>query len=118
MVKSIPAASNTVESIAFSPDGTGSLRFRQWRRSAMGCSVSENPAISLRESSGPYSVQEVTIHNKLGEQNSLFRFVLRREVFFISFSPDGGQIILMTVGAEPNGLNVRIATWGGTPRRK
>ena len=36
--------------------------------------------------------------------------------FSISFSPDGGKIILSTVSPDPNGMNVRIATWDGTPR--
>lgn len=114
---SLPEASNTIKSIAFSPDGTRLVSVSSDGDVQLWDSASGRALITLRESSGPYAVREVTV-DALGAQLAARLPTSEAKAFSVSFSPDGRKITLTTVGPDPKGRSVRIVTWDGSPRRK
>ena len=100
----LPEHRSAVTRIAFSPDGT-----RIATLSAEGVTLfdahSGTQLLMLRESTGPFQVREVIVPGKIlsGVTN-------------LTFSSDGGQIVLTDAEPDARGVKVTIKTWNGSAR--
>lgn len=115
---SLPDATDTIESMAFSPDGTRLVSVASNGDVQLWDASSGKKLIHLRDSTGHYAIREVTVIDELGAQQAAAQpdnARLRILENSISFSADGRKITLTTVTPDPKGVKVRIATWDGTP---
>ena len=108
--------------IAFSPDGTRLVSVSSDGEVWLWDAKTGKELIPLRESSGPYAIQKVTVIGEgIDEAYRLpppeFRTASWKETA-ISFSPDGRKITMNTVVQDMTGTSVVIETWDGSPRQK
>jgi WD40 repeat protein len=100
----LPENRTSVTAIAFSPDGSRLATYSD-QGIALFDAASGMPLLVLRESNGPFSNREIILPGRLLQSAPT-----------LTFSPDGRQILLTTIAADPKGVKVTMKTWNGAPR--
>jgi WD40 repeat protein len=100
----LPENRTALNAIAFSPDGSRIATFSD-QGVALYDAASGMSLLTLRESNGPFASREIVLPGRLLQAAST-----------LTFSPDGRQILLTTIAADPKGVRVTMKTWNGAPR--
>jgi WD40 repeat protein len=102
----LPAQTAVISGIAFSPDATRLATVSSTGIVKVFDVASGHQLLTLRETSGPFEVREMTINAETPMLPG----------FDVAFSDDGHQIVVTAFSSNAKVAKVQIKTWNGAPR--